>query len=99
LAATHLQQRTGNRLQNGLMAVGNRCIAQSDEAGALADALRRLPGPPRPAAYVGPAAPGEARGNPKLVGAARRRDGETARKLWELSERLTGVTFEVPVAA
>ena len=98
-AATHLQSRTGNPLQNGLMALGNRVIAQSDEAGAwptLFAASQDLPG----GSYVGPSGPGEARGTPKLVGrSAAAMDAETARGLWELSERLTGVTFTVPVAA
>ena len=98
-AATHLQERTGHRVQNALMAVGNRLFAQSDEAGAwptLFAATQDLPG----GSYVGPGGPGEARGNPVLVGrSAAASDGETARKLWTLSEELTGVTFEVPVAA
>ena len=98
-ASTHLQERTGHRVQNALMAVGNRLFAQSDEAGAwptLFAATQDLPG----GSYVGPGGPGEARGNPVLVGrSAAASDGETARKLWTLSEELTGVTFEVPVAA
>jgi NAD(P)-dependent dehydrogenase (short-subunit alcohol dehydrogenase family) len=98
-SATHLQQRTGNPVEKALMAVGNRLIAQSDEAGAwptLFAATQDVPA----GSYVGPSGPGEARGNPVLVGrSAAASDGETARKLWELSERLTGVTFEVPVAA
>ena len=98
-SATHLQQRTGNPIQNGLMAVGNRLLAQSDEAGAwptLFAATQDIPA----GSYVGPSGPGEMRGNPVLVGrSAAASDGETARKLWELSERLTGVTFRLPVAA
>ncbi len=42
--------------------------------------------------YVGPDGPGEHRGYPKIVkpnGAAR--DEDTARRLWEVSEELTGV--------
>jgi NAD(P)-dependent dehydrogenase (short-subunit alcohol dehydrogenase family) len=98
-AATHLQQRTGNPLQNGLMAVGNRPARPERRGRRVADALRGLPGPPR-GAYVGPDGPGEARGNPKLVGrSAAASDAATARSLWELSERLTGVTYAAPVAA
>ena len=98
-SATHLQERTGSVLQNTLMAVGNRLIAQSDEAGAwptLFAVSQDLPA----GAYVGPGGPGEARGNPKLVGrSSAASDAETARRLWELSERLTGVTYAVPVGA
>jgi NAD(P)-dependent dehydrogenase (short-subunit alcohol dehydrogenase family) len=98
-SATHLQQRTGNPLQNGLMAVGNRLLAQSDEAGALPTLFAATQDIPA-GSYVGPSGPGEMRGHPVLVGrSAAASDGETARKLWELSERLTGVTFAVPVAA
>jgi hypothetical protein len=75
------------------MAVANRTFAQSDEMGALPTmfaATQDLPG----AAYVGPDGIGEGRGHPTLVGrSARASDPETARRLWELSERLTGVTF------
>ena len=98
-ASTHLQSRTGNPLQNGLMKVGNLLVAQSDEAGAwptLFAATQDLPG----GSYVGPDGPGEARGHPKLVGRnAAASDAETARGLWELSERLTGVTYGVPAPA
>ena len=98
-AATHLQERTGHRVQNALMAVGNRLIAQSDEAGAwptLFAATQDIPA----GSYVGPSGPGELRGHPGLVErSAAASDGETARKLWTLSEELTGVTFRLPVAA
>ncbi|MDP9386064.1 MAG: oxidoreductase, partial [Actinomycetota bacterium] len=92
-AATHLQGRTQNAVLNGLMAVGNRVLAQSDEMGALPTlyaATQDLPG----GSYVGPDGPGEMRGHPRLAprsGAAM--DEETAGRLWELSERLTGVAY------
>jgi NAD(P)-dependent dehydrogenase (short-subunit alcohol dehydrogenase family) len=98
-SATHLQQRTGNPLQNGLMAVGNRLLAQSDVAGALPTLFAATQDIPA-GSYVGPSGPGEMRGHPVLVGrSAAASDSETARKLWELSERLTGVTYALPVAA
>ncbi|CAA9477333.1 MAG: probable oxidoreductase/Short-chain dehydrogenase [uncultured Solirubrobacteraceae bacterium] len=94
-SSTHLQQRTENALMNGLMAVGNRVIAQSDERGALPTlyaATQDLPG----ASYVGPDGFAEYRGHPTLVArSAAASDPETARGLWELSERLTGVTAPV----
>ena len=92
-AATELQSRTGNVLQNALMAVGNKLIAQSGEQGAwptLFAATQELPG----GAYIGPGGPGELRGSPAPAlrsGAAR--DDVTARELWALSERLTGVSY------
>jgi len=92
-SATNLQSRTENPLQQALMALVNRTLAQSDEMGGLPTlfaATQDLPG----AAYVGPDGIAEQRGHPALVGrSARASDPETARRLWELSERLTAVTF------
>jgi NAD(P)-dependent dehydrogenase (short-subunit alcohol dehydrogenase family) len=91
--ATNLQSRTGNVLQNALLAVGNRVIAQGDEAGALPTlyaATEDIPG----TAYVGPDGFQEARGGPTLVGRSSAASDEgMARRLWELSERLTGTSF------
>ena len=98
-AATNLQQRTEDRLQNGAMALLNRVVAQSDEMGALPTlfaATQDLPG----AAYVGPDGFQEQRGHPTLVGrSARASDPATARALWERSEALTGVAFPLAPAA
>jgi NAD(P)-dependent dehydrogenase (short-subunit alcohol dehydrogenase family) len=92
-AATNLQARTENFLQNTLMAVANRVIAQSDEMGALPTlyaATRDLPG----GSYVGPDGFQEQRGHPTLVGRSRAAsDTETAKRLWELSEELTSTSF------
>ena len=92
-SATNLQSHTGSALQNGFMAIGNRILAQSDEAGAqptLFAATRDLPG----ASYVGPNGFQEVRGRPTLVGrSAAATDPEMARRLWALSEELTGVRF------
>jgi len=96
-SATNLQTHTGNALQNAFMWVGNKVMAQSDAMGALPTLYAATEDVP-PAGYVGPSGPGEMRGHPKLVGrTTRAQDTGTARALWELSERLTGVTF--PLAA
>jgi NAD(P)-dependent dehydrogenase (short-subunit alcohol dehydrogenase family) len=98
-AATNLQSRTGSRLQNAGMWITNRVIAQSDEKGALNTlfaATQDLPGD----SYVGPDGFQEQRGHPTLVGrSAAARDADTARRLWELSEELTGVRFPLEPAA
>jgi NAD(P)-dependent dehydrogenase (short-subunit alcohol dehydrogenase family) len=98
-AATNLQNRTESFVQNAFMWLGNRVIAQSDEMGALPTlfaATQEIPGD----SYVGPDGRGEQRGHPTLVGRSdAARDTETARRLWELSERLTGVTFPLEPAA
>jgi NAD(P)-dependent dehydrogenase (short-subunit alcohol dehydrogenase family) len=96
-ASTNLQSRTGSRIQNAVMAVSNKLLAQSDEQGAwptLYAATADVAG----GAYVGPDGFKESRGHPKLVGRSKAaNDAETARGLWDLSEELTGVTF--PLAA
>jgi NAD(P)-dependent dehydrogenase (short-subunit alcohol dehydrogenase family) len=98
-AATNLQNRTENLLQNTIMAIGNRLIAQSDRMGALPilyAATQDVPGN----SFAGPDGFREQRGHPKLVGrSAAAADAEMARRLWELSERLTGVSFPLAPAA
>jgi NAD(P)-dependent dehydrogenase (short-subunit alcohol dehydrogenase family) len=98
-AATNLQSRTENAIQNAIMAIGNRLLAQSEEMGALPTlyaATQDIPGD----SYVGPDSLGEQRGHPKLVGrSGAARDTETAERLWELSEELTGVAFPLAAAA
>jgi NAD(P)-dependent dehydrogenase (short-subunit alcohol dehydrogenase family) len=97
-AATKLQSHTENIVQNAFMAVGNLVFAQSDEMGALPTlyaATQDLPGD----TYVGPDGLGEGRGHPTVVGrSSAARDAETARRLWELSEELTGVAFPLDAA-
>jgi NAD(P)-dependent dehydrogenase (short-subunit alcohol dehydrogenase family) len=92
-AATNLQFRSERGLEDRLSAIGNRLFAQGDEAGArptLFAASQDLPG----ASYVGPDGLAEQRGYPTLVGrAAAASDVEMARRLWTLSEELTGVQF------
>jgi NAD(P)-dependent dehydrogenase (short-subunit alcohol dehydrogenase family) len=92
-AATNLQSHTGSRLQNVLMAIGNRLIAQSDEMGALPTlyaATQDIPG----GSYVGPDGIAEGRGHPRLVGRSKAASDEAAaRRLWELSQELTGTAF------
>lgn len=98
-AATNLQSRTGNPVANTAMGWVNRFVAQSAEGGALPTlhaAVEDLPG----RTYVGPDGFMEQRGAPKVVGrSAAASDGETARRLWDLSERLTGVGFPLGAGA
>ncbi|MDX6317737.1 MAG: hypothetical protein QOD35_1137 [Nocardioidaceae bacterium] len=95
-AATNLQLRTGSIVQTSLMAVTNRLFAQSDAMGALPTlyaATQDLPG----GSYVGPDGTGERRGHPTLVGrTAAASDAELAKRLWDRSAELTGVSFGLP---
>ena len=98
-SATNLQQHTGSFIQNTIMAISNRVIAQSEEMGALPTlyaATQDIPGD----SFVGPDGFQEQRGHPTLVGrSGAARDQATAERLWELSEQLTGVSFPLTPAA
>jgi NAD(P)-dependent dehydrogenase (short-subunit alcohol dehydrogenase family) len=92
-AATGLQSRTQKTSQDWFMGLTTRLLAQPAEQGAwptLYAAVEDLPGD----AYIGPDGFGEIRGHPTRVGrSAAAQDHETARRLWKLSEELTGVKF------
>jgi len=99
-AATNLQFAGPPPYEQALMAVGNRLFAQSAEMGALptlyAATVPDLPG----GTFVGPDGPLEQRGHPKVVRAARRAyDRQAWRRLWEISEQLTGVRYEFSATA
>jgi NAD(P)-dependent dehydrogenase (short-subunit alcohol dehydrogenase family) len=95
-AATNLQAAGTDRFyERWYMAIGNMLFAQSAEMGALptlyAATVPDLPG----GTFVGPGGRGEQRGYPKVVGAAAKAyDEQNWRRLWEVSERLTGVHYE-----
>jgi NAD(P)-dependent dehydrogenase (short-subunit alcohol dehydrogenase family) len=99
-AATNLQFAAPPLVDQLVMRVGNLLIAQSEEMGALpvlyAATEPGLPG----GTFAGPDGIAEQRGHPQPVtpsGAAR--DQETARRLWEVSEELTGLRFELGAPA
>ncbi|MFG2354175.1 oxidoreductase [Streptomyces sp. NPDC048521] len=98
-AATNLQSRIANPVARAALRLGNRFLAQDDKAGALPTlyaAGQDLPG----ASYVGPDGLGEMRGAPTLVGRnAAASDPEAARRLWTLSEELTGVRWGLAASA
>jgi NAD(P)-dependent dehydrogenase (short-subunit alcohol dehydrogenase family) len=95
-AATNLQLAGPSRRYEKLGGlIGNALIAQSAQMGALptlyAATVSELPG----GTFIGPGGVGELRGHPRVVTAARRAYDEQAwRRLWELSEELTGVRYE-----
>ena len=95
-AATNLQSHSGSRVVAFAMEqLGNRLIAQDAAGGALPTlyaAVADIPG----GSFAGPSGPFGLglRGAPKLVGrSAAARDEEVARRLWTVSETLTGVSF------
>jgi NAD(P)-dependent dehydrogenase (short-subunit alcohol dehydrogenase family) len=97
MATTNLQaagpRMDGSRLYEALIVGGTRLLGQSDAAGAL-PSLYAATMPLASGAYVGPGGLFEIRGQPKVVSASgAARNAEAARRLWEASERLTGVSY------
>ena len=94
-AATNLQSHGGRLATFAMVHIGNRLLAQDAAGGALATlyaAVADIPG----GSFAGPSGPFGLglRGAPKLVGrSAAARDEEAARRLWTVSETLTGVSF------
>jgi NAD(P)-dependent dehydrogenase (short-subunit alcohol dehydrogenase family) len=98
-AATNLQFQSGRRLVDIVSRVGNRVFAQDEAGGArptLYAATADIPGN----SFAGPGGFMEQRGAPTLVGRTdAAQDGDVGRRLWEVSEELTGVRFPLGVAA
>src|ERR1700733_2546672 len=92
-ADTNLQFHSGRRTLDLLMGVGNRVFAQDERAGALPPLYAAVADVPA-GSYAGPGGLLEMRGKPKLVGRSKAaKDVDVARRLWEVSEELTGVRF------
>jgi NAD(P)-dependent dehydrogenase (short-subunit alcohol dehydrogenase family) len=92
--ATHLQAAAAPAVDRAFMRLTNAVFAQRVEMGALptlyAATCPRLEG----GSYVGPDGFAERAGHPKLVGTSgAARDEAVARRLWDVSEELTGVRF------
>ena len=93
-AATNLQSHSQSPVLEFLMGrIGNPLLAQDAAGGALPvlyAAVADIPGN----SFAGPGRLMGMRGAPKLAArSAAARDPETARRLWAVSEELTGVTF------
>ena len=97
-ASTNLQFKSGRRALDMISVVANRLIAQDEDGGALPTlyaATADVPGN----SFAGPGGFMEQRGAPKLVGRSdAANDADVARRLWEVSEELTGVRFPLGAA-
>jgi NAD(P)-dependent dehydrogenase (short-subunit alcohol dehydrogenase family) len=92
-AATELQGHA-LRLEDRLIALGNRLLAQSADQGALPILYAATMPDVSGGDYFGPDGVTELRGHPTRVRSSRRsRDSETAARLWARAETLTGVAF------
>jgi NAD(P)-dependent dehydrogenase (short-subunit alcohol dehydrogenase family) len=98
-ASTNLQFHSGRRLLDLLSVAGNRLLAQDENGGALPTlyaAVADIPGN----SFAGPGGFMEQRGAPKLVGRTNAaRDPNVARRLWDVSEELTSVSFPLGATA
>jgi len=99
-AATNLQSAAAPALDRLMMKATNLLIAQSAEMGALPTLYAATAPGVEGGSYFGPDGPGEFRGHPHLSTPTRAaRDEDSARRLWALSEELTGVEFSLPAAS
>lgn len=93
-SATNLQSTGPTGPAKAVMAVTNRVIAQSAERGALPTLYAATAPGVGGGEYYGPDGIAELRGFPKQVKAIDDAyDSETGRRLWEESEKLTGVSY------
>lgn len=100
-AATQLQYRaprmTSSRLRLLAMRIANKLIAQSAERGALPILYAATAPGVEGGGYYGPGGFMNLRGAPERQEVApQARDRETAKRLWERSADLTGVTYDLP---
>jgi NAD(P)-dependent dehydrogenase (short-subunit alcohol dehydrogenase family) len=98
-AATNLQaagpRMQGSSFAEAVMELGNRLFAQNAAMGALPTLYAATAPEVRGGDYIGPDGFGEQWGHPKKVqSTARARDPEAQRRLWEISEKLTGVRYD-----
>jgi NAD(P)-dependent dehydrogenase (short-subunit alcohol dehydrogenase family) len=98
-SATNLQSNGPPKVDALIMLPLNRFFAQSDEMGALPTLYAATVSGLEGGTYIGPDGVGEMRGHPRPVAPSRTaRDEALARRLWEVSEELTGVRIK-PVPA
>jgi NAD(P)-dependent dehydrogenase (short-subunit alcohol dehydrogenase family) len=97
-AATNLQFHSQRRSMDLISAIGNRLFGQDEDGGALPTlyaAVADVPGN----SFAGPEGFMQQRGAPKLVErSAAAQDMDVARRLWDVSEELTGVRFPLGAA-
>ncbi|MCO5993378.1 oxidoreductase [Actinoallomurus rhizosphaericola] len=98
-AATNLQQAgprmAGSRIGELVQGLGTAILAQSDAAGAQPTLYAATAAGVRGGQCYGPRGPGQSRGAPRRVPTLRAADDPgLGRRLWEISEERTGVTYD-----
>ncbi|HYD49021.1 MAG TPA: oxidoreductase [Terriglobales bacterium] len=99
-ASTNLQgigpKMAGSSWMGLLMDAGNRLFAQSAQMGAMPTMYAATAPEVQGGDYIGPGGFGEVWGPPvKVKSNAASQDRETAKRLWQVSEELTGVAFAI----
>jgi NAD(P)-dependent dehydrogenase (short-subunit alcohol dehydrogenase family) len=98
-AKTNLQSSGPPSLDTLLMTIPDRLIAQSPAMGALPELYAATRANLDGGLYIGPDGFEEQRGYPRVVAPARQgRDEVTAKRLWDVSEEMTGVTYDFGAA-
>ena len=93
-ANTNLQSGQGNFLLEAVLKIGNKVLAQSDAAGAWPQQYAATMDDVVPGAFYGPRGFGGMKGSPTLVTPTKAaQDDAVAKRLWEVSEKLTGVSY------
>ena len=97
-AATNLQaagpKMQGSAMLESLFSVGNSLFSQSAAMGALPTEYAAVAPGVHGSDYIGPDGIAELWGHPKNVGcSAAAKDTASAKRLWEVSEQLTGVRY------
>jgi NAD(P)-dependent dehydrogenase (short-subunit alcohol dehydrogenase family) len=93
-SGTNLQSTGPTGMLNAALKVGNLLLAQSPERGALPELYAATAPGVEGGEYYGPDGVQEMRGYPTLTETIpKARDAETGRRLWQISEQLTGVSY------
>ena len=93
-SATNLQSTGPTGAMKAVLAVGNRLFAQNADRGALPQLYAATAPDVESGQFIGPDGFQQARGGPTVVQpVGRARDAEAGRRLWEVSEQLTGVSY------
>jgi NAD(P)-dependent dehydrogenase (short-subunit alcohol dehydrogenase family) len=93
-SATNLQLSGPTGLMRAFLRVTNKLVAQNVERGALPQLYAATMVDVEGGDFIGPDGPFESRGRPTRVEPVERaRDPDVGRRLWEVSEELTGVRF------
>ncbi|WP_331728110.1 oxidoreductase [Streptomyces sp. NBC_00158] len=94
-SATNLQSSGPTGLLKSILKVTNRLVAQDVRMGVLNQLYAAASPDAQGGQFIGPDGRNESKGHPTFVQPTESaKNPETARRLWDLSEELTGVTYD-----